>query len=156
MIFLSIPGFGDFEITHLLLDVNGTLAVNGVLVEGVVERIETLRDQVEIKMLTANTHGKQHGIDQALDLTAHIIERGKESEQKATAAESFGAEHVIAIGNGANDAKMLEVAAIGIVIIGGEGANLNTLGSADVAVTSILDALDLLINPRRLVATLRR
>jgi soluble P-type ATPase len=41
-------------------------------------------------------------------------------------------------------------------VIGREGTAAALLGAADVVVTRIEDALDLLLDPRRLVATLRR
>jgi soluble P-type ATPase len=50
---------------------------------------------------------------------------------------------------------MLSAAALGIAIIQREGSAAETVASADVVSTNILDALELLHNPKRLVATLR-
>ena len=61
-----------------------------------------------------------------------------------------------AIGNGANDADMLQTAAVGIAVLGAEGLAAETLLAADVVCANPLDALDLLLNPRRLIATLRK
>nr|MBN1229125.1 ATPase P [Anaerolineae bacterium] len=63
---------------------------------------------------------------------------------------------VVVIGNGGNDAGMLRVAAISIAVLDREGLNTESLQAADIVVTSALDALDLLLKPKRLVATLRR
>ena len=60
------------------------------------------------------------------------------------------------IGNGANDVLVLEGAALGIAVIGPEGASSAALRAADVVCASIVDALDLLLEPRALTATLRR
>jgi soluble P-type ATPase len=68
---------------------------------------------------------------------------------------ALGPESVEAIGNGHNDRKMLKGAALGIALIQREGGATETLASADLVSMNILDALDLLKNPKRLIATLR-
>lgn len=156
MIELSIPGRGELTLHHAVFDVNGTLAVDGVLLEGVAERLAALGEHVAIHMLTADTHGGQAAIDAELGLTAHRMQRGGEREQKAAYVQELGADGVVAIGNGGNDVGMLEVATIGIAVLGGEGLNAEALAAADVVVASPLDALDLLLKPKRLMATLRR
>jgi len=80
---------------------------------------------------------------------------GDEAEQKRSLVERLGAERVVAIGNGANDAGMLQAAALGIAVLGPEGLAGEAWQAADV-VAGIHQALDLLLHPRRLVATLRR
>ena len=50
---------------------------------------------------------------------------------------------------------MLKEAAMGIAVVLKEGTAVSTLISADVVCTSIVDALELLMNPMRLTATLR-
>ena len=63
MIELAIPGWNHFVLEHLVLDLNGTLAVDGDLLEGVAERLEKLRAQLEIHLVTADTHGTQSTIE---------------------------------------------------------------------------------------------
>ena len=58
--------------------------------------------------------------------------------------------------NGTNDAEMLREAALGIAVIGPEGASGATVAAADLVCRSINDALGLLRDPRVLAATLRR
>ena len=156
MLEFAIPGWGDLAIEYLFLDVNGTLATDGELLPGVRERLLALAEQVQIVMLTADTHGKQAAIDADLGLTATRVTRGQERQQKAGLLSERGSQRCIAIGNGGNDVEMLAAAAIGIAVIGQEGANMEALQAADVVTTSILDALDLLLKPRRMAATLRR
>jgi P-type E1-E2 ATPase len=153
---LSIPGRGNFVLKYLVLDVNGTLAVDGTLLEGVAERLDRLREQLEIHLVTADTHGTQSTIEAELRVTATHIRAGQEREQKAALINQLSPEHVVAIGNGANDIDMLKDAVIGIAVLGPEGASAETLLAADVVVTSISDAFDLLLIPKRLIATLRR
>lgn len=155
MIELSIPGRGEIRLEHLVCDVNGTLALDGVLIAGVAERIAALRHHLSVHLITANTHGNQALIDQQLGLSAEILAPGGEAEQKAAFVRQLGAGSVAALGQGANDSRMLAEAAIGICVLSQEGAAVSSLVSAAVVTPDILAALDLLVNPQRLVATLR-
>lgn len=156
MIELMIPGKGNIELEYLVSDVNGTLAIDGMLINGVSSAIKNLRDRLEVHLLTADTHGRQALIDSQLNLSAVRIQPGNEAEQKAEFVERLGAEHVIAFGQGANDALMLKKAAIGVCILSAEGAAAETLLAADIIAPDILTALELLEKPLRLVATLRK
>ena len=157
MLAIEIPGRGKYELVRLVVDVNGTLAEDGDLIAGVKGRLGRLRRDLEVLMVTANTHGRQLSIDRELEMEAILIEDGQpEARQKAELIRRLGSDATVAIGNGANDALMLKEAAIGIAVVGPEGASMAALQTADVVTTSILDALDLLLNPRRLIATLRQ
>lgn len=156
MIELMIPGKGNIELEYLVSDVNGTLAIDGMLINGVSSAIKNLRDRLEVHLLTADTHGRQALIDSQLNLSAVRIQPGNEAEQKAEFVERLGADHVIAFGQGANDALMLKKAAIGVCILSAEGAAAETLLAADIIAPDILTALELLEKPLRLVATLRK
>ena len=156
MIEVTIPGRGPLRLQHLVTDVNGTLAVDGVLIDGLTKRIASLRDRLEIHMLTADTHGRQAVIDEQLNLKATRVQPGDESVQKAEFVRRLDAETVVAIGQGANDAEMLEAAGLGICVMSREGVAVETLVSADLVVPDIFAALDLLDRPVRIVASLRR
>jgi P-type E1-E2 ATPase len=156
MIEIEIPGRGVMQLHHLVSDVNGTLALDGQLLPGVVEALRALGQQLEIHLLTADTYGRQAAIDQALGLTAVRIPHGKESEAKAAYVDKLGAHRVVALGQGANDAGMLKAAALGICVLSPEGTAGEAAQAAGVLVPDIAAALALLQNPRRLVATLRR
>jgi P-type E1-E2 ATPase len=156
MIELTIPGRGELKIAHLVTDVNGTLAVDGQLLDGVAKRLAVLRDRLEIHMLTADTHGRQKTIDAMLNLTAIRIQPGNESAQKAEYVRRLGAENVVAIGQGANDAAMLKAAALGICVFSAEGIAVETLTAADLLMPDILSALDLFEKPLRIIASLRQ
>lgn len=152
MIDLDIPGRGRIVLRHLVMDVNGTLATDGKLLPEVPPRLAQLRDHFEIHILTADTYGTQTTIDTALGIKAHVIRSG---EEKAQYVRGLGADTVVAIGNGANDAPMCTLAAVGIAVLGEEGAATALLHAADIVVRNIGEALDLLIYPLRLKATLR-
>jgi len=119
--------------------------------------IAQLRGKLEVRLLTADTHGKQAEVDRQLKFTAERLKSGgHEREQKADYIRALGAQKVVAIGNGANDVDMLKAAALGIAIIGHEGAAFEVLSAADVVTHNIFDAIGLLLYPKRLIATLRR
>jgi P-type E1-E2 ATPase len=156
MIELIIPGRGTFHLYHLVSDVNGTLAFDGRLIDGVARALLTLQDRLQLHLLTADTHGKQADIDRQLALQAVRISPGGEGAAKADYVRQLGRQRVVAIGNGANDAAMLYEAAIGIAVLSPEGLAADAAQAADVIAPGILDALGWLERPMRLVASLRR
>lgn len=156
MIEIEVPGHGACRLKHLVLDVNGTIAVDGHLVEGVDQRLAELRHSVKVHTLTADTRGQQQIIDAQLGMQATRITPEDEAAQKASFVQELGGETVCAVGNGANDAEMLREAKLAIAVLGEEGLAVETLNAADVVVPHVNTALDLLLNPLRLVATLRR
>lgn len=156
MIRIEIPGYAAFAFHHLVLDVNGTIAKDGRLLEGVQERLESLRQKLDIHLVTADTHGTQETLNETLQLTAFRIPLQNQAKAKLEYIEQLGKNTVAAIGNGANDALMLEYAALGILVIGPEGAAVESLLKAKIVAPGILAALDLLLYPKRLIATLRR
>jgi P-type E1-E2 ATPase len=141
---------------HLVCDVNGTLALDGQLLDGVVRSLAFLGDRLQVHLLTADTHGQQDRIDLRLNLQAVRLEPGDEPEQKAAYVRKLDPQTVVAIGQGANDAAMLEEAAMGICVLSAEGTAKEALLAADLVVPDVQRALELLEHPLRLVATLRR
>ena len=154
MIVFEIPGRGRAEMEHLVLDLNGTLAVDGVIPEGVSARINELAASLQIHVLTADTFGSAAGYAQE-GLQVWVLEPGDQVEAKARFVRGLGVERTVAIGNGMNDEGMLREAALGIVVLGREGAAARAILAADMVVPSVEDGLDLLRFPRRLVASLR-
>ena len=119
------------------------------------ERIALLCQRLSVRLVSADTRRCLAGGQRARP-AARGGDGPDEASAKAEVARRLGAEHVAAIGNGAVDASLLSAARLGIAVIGPEGAATVTLASADVAVTRVSDALDLLLSDARLVATLRR
>ncbi len=156
MIEIEIPGFTRFQFRHLVMDVNGTIAKDGRLMGGVAELLTELRGKLEIHMITADTHGHQASIDKSLGFAAVRIPPHHQRKAKFDYIDHLGAGTVFAVGNGANDADMLQHAGLGVAVAGPEGAAAETLLKADVVVSDIRAALELLLYPKRLIATLRR
>ena len=119
---------------------------------GVVDALEELGEQLSLHALTAGTHGNIAELERALGLPLQLIASG---EEKSHYVEHLGPAHVIAFGNGMNDVGMLRLAAIGVAVLGGEGVAIGALRAADVLALGPVDAIDLVLKPKRLVATLR-
>ena len=156
MLSLAIPGCGLFELRHCVLDFSGTLSVDGQLLEGVRERLGLLAEQLEVHVLTSDTHGGARQALVGVPGTLHILQGERHELQKQQHVVRLGAAGVVAIGNGNNDVSMLQAARLGIAVCAAEGCSVAALTAAAVLVGSPLDALDLLLNPKRLTATLRR
>lgn len=157
MLELEIPGWPRLKLEHLMLDVNGTLTLEGQLLPGVADRLTALRRVLRVHLLSADSYGRLDVIAAQVDAPATRLQPGRpEAQQKARLVRELGAARVVAIGNGANDEEMLRAAALGIAVMGPEGLAAGALWAADVLASSIQEALDLLLKPRRLVATLRR
>ncbi|QGT98850.1 hypothetical protein SYNTR_0257 [Candidatus Syntrophocurvum alkaliphilum] len=156
MIHISIPGREkNIEIKNLLLDLNGTLTTNGVLIEGVKERIDILKDKLKIFLLTADTFGVGKDIAAELGIELIAVSGDNGSNDKLDFLNTLNREHTGAIGNGYNDELMLGNAAISVAVIGNEGCSFRALNNADIIVHNINDGLDLFVYPLRIVATLR-
>ena len=153
---IELPGQPAFAFHSLVLDLNGTITLDGILIAGVAERVAELTALLDVYLLTADTLGTAGAIAESLGCALHRLAAGDEAEQKAAVVRRLGAAGVIAIGNGANDLLMLRDAALGIAVLGPEGLAGATLYAADIVVAQIHDALDLLLKPKRLIATLRR
>ena len=149
---VPIPGRGELRLEHLLLDVNGTLTSRGVLIDDVESRIESLRKVLDIQLVSADTFGTLDAIAERLRVGAM---RAATGEDKLRVLNEWGHDRSAVIGNGANDVLVLDAAALGFVILGPEGASTAALRSADVVCASAADALDLLLDPKALSATLR-
>ena len=155
MLELSIPGWGDYRFSTVLCDLNGTLAQNGQLAEGTRALLRQLGQQLSLYVISADTHGTLAQVTAGLPLQVRRIQGELGAEEKRRLLQELGAEHTIALGNGRNDVAMLREAALGIAILGAEGAAVEALLAADLVFPHIDDALESLLNPRRLLATLR-
>lgn len=155
MINIAIPGYGDLEIKNLVLDYNGTLANDGILITGVSELIKALSKSVEIYVITADTFGSVANEMKNLPVEIYQIDAVDEREEKLQLIKTLGTKVTASIGNGGNDEWMLKESRLGISIIGQEGCSTKALQSADIAINDIKNALELFLFPNRLKATLR-
>jgi len=155
MIDVAIPGFGRLALEHLVCDYNGTLARDGVLLDGVAARLTALAAKLTVHVVTGDTFGTALRSLQGLPCAVTLLPSEGQVQAKQAFLTRLGAAGVVAVGNGRNDRLMLEAAALGIAVIGDEGLAADTMQACDIVVRDIADALALLENPQRLIATLR-
>lgn len=155
MIEINIPGRESLKLKYLVCDYNGTLALDGKLLPGLPALFEALSKQIKIHVVTADTFGFAGKELEGLPVELRILQPGNQDERKLEFIRELRVESCFCVGNGRNDKLMLAEAAVGVCLIQKEGASTATLAVADVVCASIIDALELLLNPKRLIATLR-
>ena len=153
---LTIPGWPDLNLRHLVMDINGTLSTEGVLLNGVAERIADLQPVLDCHLISGDAFGTAGEIARQLGCALHLISGRDQAREKQSFVTNLVAERVVAVGNGSNDELMLKRAQLGICVVGQEGASAAALAAADITFRQVDDALDSLLRPMRLIATLRR
>ncbi|NQT48616.1 MAG: HAD family hydrolase [Chloroflexi bacterium] len=156
MLDIVVPGRRTYELEHLVLDLNGTIALDGEMIEGVEERLSQLSQLLNIAIVTADTHGSAQRLEESLGIRTYGIAEGGEDIQKLALLRRLGPEKTVSIGNGCNDVPLLKESALSICVVGGEGAAVEAMTNSDLVVSDIKAALDLLLNTKRLIATLRK
>lgn len=154
MIRISIPGREELFFSSVVLDYNGTVACDGLLLPEVAERIPALKKLADVYVLTADTYGTVRRQCEGLGVEVKTFPKEGASKCKEEIVRSLGG-GVFAVGNGFNDMDMFDAADLSVAVLHREGMCASLLAHADVLVTSPADALDLLLKPDRLRATLR-
>jgi len=155
MLKVNIPGYKTLSLSFLVLDYNGTMACDGRLIPGIKERLTELSQPLSLHILTADTFGSAKKEVGNIPCEIVVLAEKNQAQAKADYVRKLDPKQAVCIGNGRNDVLMLKEAALGISVIQAEGCAVEALLAADIAVLNIHDALDLLLRPLRLTATLR-
>ncbi len=155
MIEVSIPGHKNLCLEYLVLDYNGTLAFDGQPLAGVKKAMRILAERLQIHVVTADTFGKAKRELEGVPCRLSILSSENQDTAKSQYVRALGPKSSVCIGNGRNDKQMLKEAALGIAVVQEEATAVETLLAADIVCPSVICALELLVNPKRLVATLR-
>jgi soluble P-type ATPase len=156
---IDIPGFGKRQIRTIISDYTGTLSRRGKLSPGVKSRLLRLQKLVDVKIVTADTYGM--AAHQLKRIAApHFLKRASgQDKEKRDFAKQFDLLHVAAFGNGNNDRLLLRAVksagGLAIAVDNGEGVALDALLAVHIFISGAANALDLLLNPNALKATLR-
>ena len=151
---IEIPGRNALELHHLVLDYNGTIAEDGEVIASIAPRLEELSKDLQIYVITADTHGTAARKCAHLPLEVKTFPTVEVGAIKAREVRQLSG-GVVCIGNGFNDIGMCGAADLAICVMGREGCCGALISHCDIVVTSIEDALDLLLRPSRIRATLR-
>ena len=152
---IEIPGYKNLDLKYLLLDYNGTIALDGCISEPIKLLIHEIATQLEVFVLTADTHGTAAAECAGLPVTLKTFPTDSAMHSKLEILKSLENDSCCAIGNGRNDILMCTNAALSICIMGDEGCCSKLIEHTHVTVKSIENALELLLKPKRLIATLR-
>ena len=152
---IDIPGWGNIDIENIVIDLNGTIATDGRIAPEVKQKINSLSELAKVYILTADTQGTAN--EEILGMNAELIKIPEEDSKqgKFDFLKTLNLEVTVAVGNGSNDQLILKETALGIAVLGDEGVSVSAMKSADIVVENIHNALDLLLEPKRLIATLR-
>ena len=149
---VELPNKPPIKLANLVLDFTGTLSRDGRLLDGIADLIREVSKVTRMTVLTADTFGRALTELEDLPVSVRLISTG---EDKAAVVRELGSASTVTIGNGRNDVPMVREAAIGIAVVGPEGAAGDVIRAADVVVRDIREGLSLMLNPLRLKATLR-
>ena len=69
MIEVAIPGRQIYRLNYLVLDLNGTVTLDGNVIYGVVERLHALSKLLDVYVITADTLGGAQEITKNLGTT---------------------------------------------------------------------------------------
>jgi soluble P-type ATPase len=157
MIKINIPGRENAEITikNVIFDMNGTLSEDGIIKDDVKILLNELSKYVDIYVVTSDTFGTAEEMVKNIHAKLFIINGENSAVKKREILQKLGYQETIAVGNGFNDTEILKNAIIGIGIMGAEGLAAKAALNCDIIVGKIEEALNLLLNTKRLTATLR-
>lgn len=152
---VNIPGREEIEIQNIVFDYNGTIAIDGKLIEGIKKSINELANSFKFYVITADTYGSVE--KELLDTNCEVIKIAKSSQDisKLEFIKSLGSSKTLSVGNGQNDKLMLKESILGIAILQDEGLCTETLLNSDILIKSIFDVFSFLKDENRLIATLR-
>ena len=153
---IEIPKDRRFELRNIVCDYNGTIAKDGKVIDGVKELFDKLAEKYRIFVITADTFGSVKEQLKEFSVSIKVLESDDHTGEKADFIKELGAESSVAIGNGNNDALMLENSVLSIALMGGEGCSKEALLNSDIVCRNIIDALELFLYQKRVIATLRR
>ncbi|TLP37592.1 HAD family hydrolase [Arcobacter arenosus] len=152
---IEIPGREAFDIKSVVFDYNGTIAVDGKLLENVSTNINKMSSDFKFYVITADTYGSVKKELENTNCEVIIIGKQNQDQDKLEFIKSLGCNTVLSVGNGRNDVLMLKNSILGIAILQDEGLCTKTLLSSDILVKSIDDVFGFLKDSNRLIATLR-
>jgi soluble P-type ATPase len=153
---ITVPGIGEYEIKNIVFDYNGTIATDGIIIEGIMDKIVKLSNEFNVYIVTADTFKTVENAFENTTVNVHIIGNSNESQDKKEFIKKLDVNKTIALGNGRNDELMLKEAIISIAVLNDEGISVKTLNNADFLIKDINHFFDMINEPKKLIAILRK
>lgn len=155
MIRYEIPGREEIEIENIIFDYNGTLAVDGNLIDGVYQLINELSKVANIYILTADTYGTVKNQCKTINAEVLTFPNDNAGYSKREIIKRLGGNNTLCVGNGFNDILMFRESILSIAVIEGEGVSAKLLIEADIVCRSIIETLEIILNGNMIKASLR-
>ena len=143
MLEIDVPGYKTLRLEHLVLNYNGTLALDGDLLEGVDDALKHLATGLQIHVLTGDTFGRARESLANIPCELRILPVADQDTGKLQSVQRLDAECCAAFGNGRNDPLMLQAAELAIAVLQNEGLAVEAMVAADVLAPDITTALAL-------------
>lgn len=156
MISIQRSGMGSLDIHFVLIDFEGTLAMDGRVHPKAKDKVNLLSKRATLYIVTKSSREKVEETLRKMTVEILYVPEGDSSQQKLNLLQRLGPHQTAVIGNGLDDARIMEQAGLGMCVIGKEGSSAEAVAKADLVVTHVLDALDFLLKPLRQRATLGR
>ena len=141
------------EINTIVLDLNGTLSVNGVIpseIPGLLSQLKKL--DVRLILLSGDIRGNAQKLADDLGMELVVAKNAHEKEKAILQLEP---ETCAAVGNARIDIGAFKHAKLSIATLQAEGIHVDILKYVDILVPSVADALNLFINKKSLLATMK-
>jgi soluble P-type ATPase len=150
----SLPRIDNVELNTLILDLNGTISVNGKLIDGVREKLTKLKEiGFSIYVFSGDVRGTARDLCISIGIELKICKSHTEKEEDILA---LSPDSTVAIGNGRIDIGMFRHAKLSIATLQAEGIHPAILPHVDILMTNINEAFDLLLDQETLDATLKQ
>jgi soluble P-type ATPase len=152
-----IPNYGKITIKNIIFDINGTIQFKGQISDDLVKKIEELKKIYKVYLVSADTRGNLKELAEKIKVSYIKINpvENSEAEEKNRELIRLGKDVTVAVGNGNNDALMLKNSILGITVLGSEGATIKSILNSDVIVPDPISAIDLLLDEKVMIGTLR-
>ncbi len=149
----NIPEIWEIEIDTIVLDLNGTLSVKWQIIEWVRERIDKLKELwMHILLLTWDQRWTAKNLCSELWID---FKKATTAEMKGECMQRLNCDTTVSIWNARIDIETFKMAKLSIATLQGEWIHTEIILNVDIIVTSINDALDILIDGDSLCATMR-
>ena len=152
---IEIPGRHTLDIKHIIFDYNGTIALDGKVIDGVIEKMNQYADVMNFHVVTADTYGTAERELEGANCLVVNLSKSVNYKTKTDYLAHLGKENTLSVGNGFNDSDLLKQSILGVAVIQDEGLCMDALLSADIVCKSVMDVFSYLEKPNRLKATLR-
>lgn len=150
----NVPGVGNITIDTLVVSSNGSITVKGVIVPGVIEKINQLQALgVNVIMISADQRGNARNLALSCGIPFYKAENSRAKEDVLLSLDS---NNIATIGNSRIDIGLFVQSIVSVATLQSEGIHKDIIARVDVILPSIIDALDFFIDEDTFIATMKR